>query len=811
MRHSVGRLWAVGLCAVALVSGGARVGAAEGSGVVSEEVAGRLGFDAERLGRIDEAVSKVVGPGKLAGAVVLVGTDKGVAYAGVFGQRAVEPSAEPMSRDTIFDMASLTKPVATATSVMALIEEGKIRPSDRIVEYFPEMDNHGKGRITIDHLLRHRAGLIPDNALKDYLDGSEEAWRRICDLDLVAKPGEKFIYTDVGFIILGKLVEKVSGQSLDEFARDRVFQPAGMADAHFRPEDGDASAWPTVGRIAPTEPAKSGEEPLRGVVHDPRARAIGGVAGHAGLFATADDLAKYAQTLLNGGRSPSGERLLSPLTIRMMTDAGDSPRGQRRGFGWDMATGYSSPRGELYGPQSYGHTGFTGTSIWIDPETRSYVIILTSRLHPKEGSESTIALRRRVGTLAAAALTRPPARMARSANPANRGAGKPSSATAPFSRVVCGVDVLAGRDFEPLKGKRVGLVTNHTGVSADGRSTIDVLFNAPGVKLVKLFSPEHGIRGELDREEIKGGVDEATKLPVISLYEGKKRKPKDEDLADLDVLVFDIQDIGVRYYTYISTLGLVLEAAKENGKKVVVLDRPNPIDGVTVSGPVRDDDVQSFVAYHKLPIRHGMTVGELAKMFNAERDIKADLEVIPCEGWTRRATYDRTGLLWINQSPNMRSLTEALVYPGVGWLEGTNLATGRGTDTPFERVGAAWIEPTVWSEALNKLNLPGVAFTPIHFTPTERQYSGEQCGGVMIMITDWSKFDPMKLGLGLAVTLREEYRDQWSPERMPTLLANKETYEAILGGKGVQEIEALWTDKLDEFKKVRERYLIYPE
>lgn len=808
MKHSVGRLLAAGLCAVALVSGGARVGAAEGSGVAPGDVAGKLGFDAERLGRIDEAVSKVVGPGKLAGAVVLVGTDKGVAYAGVFGQRAVEPSAEPMSRDTVFDMASLTKPVATATSVLALIEEGKIRPSDRIVEYFPEMDNHGKGRITVEQLLRHRAGLIPDNALKDYLDGPEEAWKRICNLDLVARPGEKFIYTDVGFIILGKLVEKVSGQSLDEFARDRVFQPAGMTDAHFRPKDGDASNWPKTDRIAPTEPAESGQDPLRGDVHDPRARAMGGVAGHAGLFATADDLAAYAQTLLNGGQSPSGKRLLSPLTIRLMTDPGDTPRGQRRGLGWDVETGFSSPRGELFGPQSYGHTGFTGTSIWIDPETRSYVIILTSRLHPKEGTESTIALRRRVATLAAAALTRPPARVARRANP---DAAKPSNAPAPFARVVCGVDVLASRNFDSLKGKRVGLVTNHTGVSADGRSTIDALFNAPEVKLVKLFSPEHGIRGELDREGIKNDVDEATKLPVISLYEGKKRKPQDEDLTDIDVLVYDIQDIGVRYYTYISTLGLVLEAAKSNGKKVVVLDRPNPIDGVTVSGPVRDDDAESFVAYHKIPIRHGMTVGELAKMYNAERKIDADLEVIPCEGWTRGATYDRTGLLWINQSPNMRSLTEALLYPGVGWLEGTNLATGRGTDTPFERVGAPWIEPTVWSEALNKLNLPGVTFTPIYFSPTERQYAGEKCGGVMIMITDWSKFDPLKLGLGLAVTLRKEYRDQWNPDRAPTLLTNKESHQAILDGKGVREIEALWTDKLDEFKKVRERYLIYPE
>ena len=790
------------LLVAAVVSGGTRLWAEEGSGVASGSVAEELGFDAKRLSRLDEVVAKAVGPGKLAGAVVLVGSDKGVAYAGVFGERAVEPSTEPMSRDTIFDMASLTKPIATATSVLALIEEGKIRPSDRIVDYFPEMDNHGKGRITIEQLLRHRAGLIPDNSLNDYKNGPEEAWRKICDLGLVAKPGERFIYTDVGFIILGKLVEKVSGMPLDQFARERVFQVVGMDDAHFRPSGGDSSAWPGVERIAPTEP------PFRGEVHDPRARALGGVAGHAGLFATADDLAAYARTLLDGGLAPSGKRLLGPLTIRLMLDTGDTPSGQRRGLGWDVETGYNSPRGELFGPSSYGHTGFTGTSIWIDPETRSYVILLTSRLHPKEGSESTIALRRRVATLAAAALTRPPDPAADSST---RGEAKPSAKPAPYARVTCGIDVLASRDFAPLKGKRVGLVTNHTGRSADGRSTIDVLFNAPEVKLVKLFSPEHGIRGALDREGIANDVDEATKLPIISLYEGKKRKPQDEDLADLDVLVYDIQDIGVRYYTYISTLGLVLEAAKSNGKQVVVLDRPNPIGGLAVSGPVRDDDVESFVAYHAIPIRHGMTVGELAKMYNVERKIEADLEVIPCEGWTRGATYDRTGLLWINPSPNMRSLTEAMLYPGVGWMEGTNLATGRGTDTPFERVGAPWIEPTVWAEALSKLNLPGVAFTPIEFVPSERQYSGERCGGVQILITDWSTFDPMKFGLGLALTLRKEYRDQWKPERMPTLLANKATYEAILAGQSIPRIEALWSRKLAEFEEVRERHLIYPE
>ncbi|WP_240907134.1 exo-beta-N-acetylmuramidase NamZ domain-containing protein [Paludisphaera rhizosphaerae] len=764
------------------------------------EAAAELGFDANRLERVGAAVKKAVDAGSIPGAVVLVGRNGGIAYAKAFGNRASEPAVEPMTLDTLFDMASLTKPIATATSVMALIEEGKIRPSDPIVKYFPELDNHGKGRITVEHLLRHRGGLIPDNSISDYKDGPDAAWKKIAELQPVARPGAKFIYSDVGFIILGKLVEKVSGKPLYVFAAERVFGPTGMTDAHFRPLAGDASKWPAVARIAPTE--KEGDAFLRGVVHDPRSRALGGVAGHAGLFATAADLANYAQMLLYDGVAPNGDRVLSPLTVRLMTDPADTPSNERRGLGWDVATSYSSPRGELFGTTGFGHTGFTGTSIWIDPETQTYVILLTSRLHPKGGG-SPISLRRDVATLTAAALADPPVYDATS--------NEPVTAATPPATVKCGIDVLAAHGFDALKGKRVGLVTNHTGRSADGRSTIDVLFAAPDVKLVKLFSPEHGLRGLLDHEKITSGVDEKTNLPVVSLYEGKKRKPQDEDLKDLDVLVYDIQDIGVRYYTYISTLGLVLEAAKANGKQVVVLDRPNPIGGVAFGGPVRDEGEGTFVAYHTIPIRHGMTVGEMAKLYNAERKIGAELTVIPCEGWTRDALYDQTGLLWVNPSPNMRSLTEALLYPGVGWLEGTNLATGRGTDTPFERVGAPWIKPIEWARSLMAMNLPGVAFTPVEFTPTERQYSGEKCGGVYIQITDRTAFEPIRLGLALALTLRRDYKEQWKPERMPTLLTSKATYDAILASKSIEEIEALWVQGLSDFESVRKQYLIYPE
>jgi uncharacterized protein YbbC (DUF1343 family) len=340
-------------------------------------------------------------------------------------------------------------------------------------------------------------------------------------------------------------------------------------------------------------------------------------------------------------------------------------------------------------------------------------------------------------TLLAASITDAPARFV--AAPSSPGQDAAGARIAKLHSVQCGIDVLVAERFARLTNLRVGLVTNHTGRTRDGTSTIDALFRAPEVRLVRLFSPEHGIRGEVDAA-VADSKDAATGLPIKSLY-GKDRKPAASDLDDLDALVYDIQDVGARFYTYITTLGLVLEAAAESGKKVFVLDRPNPIGGIAVSGPVRDQAYASFIAYHALPVRHGMTIGELARLYNDERKLGCSLEVVRCQGWNRSELYDRTGLVWINPSPNMRSLTEAMLYPGVGLLEATNLATGRGTDTPFERVGAPWIDPIPFAAALNDANIPGARFVPINFTPRERQHAGAKCGGVQIVL-GWSTGGP---------------------------------------------------------------------
>jgi uncharacterized protein YbbC (DUF1343 family)/CubicO group peptidase (beta-lactamase class C family) len=769
-----------------------------------------LGFDAERLFRIDGAIDRAIERKQVPGAVVLVGRRGAIAYVRAAGRRAIEPTAEAMTRDTVFDMASLTKPVATATSVMVLLEDGRLRLTDRLERRLPQMDNHGKGTVTLEQLLRHRAGFVPDNPLADFQGGPDHAWGRIAALELDSRPGERFRYSDVGFLVLGKLVERISGKPLDEFAQERIFAPLGMKDTDFRPiaRSGPARAIVPVERIAPTERESPAGNMLRGIVHDPRARALGGVAGHAGLFSTADDLAVFAQTLLNGGIGPAGRRILAPLAVRLMIDTGASPVRERRALGWDVDTSFSAPRGALFGPQSFGHTGFTGTSIWIDPETECFVVILTSRLHPDGKAPSPTSLRAEIATLVASAIVDAPIRHSPPESPS-----APPAPTAEHSGdtaihpVRCGIDVLIEEGFRPLKGLRIGLVTNHTGRSREGKSTIDVLHHAGGVTLVRLFSPEHGIRGEVDAP-VADSKDDVTGLPITSLY-GSNHKPQTRDLGGIDALVYDIQDIGARFYTYITTLGLVLEAAREGGKRVIVLDRPNPIGGRQVAGPVRDAEFESFVAYHALPVRHGMTVGELARLYNAERKIGALLEVVACRGWSRDDLYDRTGLTWINPSPNMRSLTEALLYPGVALLEATNIATGRGTDTPFEKVGAPWVDSPAFSTALNAAGIPGVQFVPIYFTPTQRQYAGQRCGGVNILITDRAKFDPLRLGVTLAAQLRNQYPAQWHPEGLRRLLADSATYNNILARKPVAAIMAGWNAELEEFQKVRARYLLY--
>ena len=755
---------------------------------------------------VDQLIEDAMKARQAPGAVVLVGRGDKILFEKAYGFRATVPAEELMTLDTVFDLASLTKVVATTTAVMTLIEQGRLRLNDPVALHVPGFERHGKGGITIRHLMTHVSGLRPDVDLGDAWNGYDAAIELAKDEVPTGAPGEQFVYSDINYFLLGDIVTRITGQSLDAYTRRAVFEPLGMRDTGFNP------AAALLPRIAPTErcapadawPCKRPEAaPLRGVVHDPTARRMGGIAGHAGLFSTARDLSRFARALIDGGQL-GGARILSAATVaRMVVPQALPANAGTRGLGWDIDTSFSGNRGDLFPIGSYGHTGFTGTSIWIDPSSKSYVIFLSSRLHP-DGTGDVTALRGRVATVAAAALSVPegsPRMVPREGSPPR----VPSmGSTGP---VLAGIDVLAREGFARLKGKKVGLVTNHTGRSKDGKTTIDLLHTAPGVQLVALFSPEHGIRGILD-SDVPASRDENSGLPIHSLY-GETRIPTAAMLQGLDTIVIDLQDVGARFYTYLATMGHVMEEAAKRKIGVVVLDRPNPINGWQIEGPNQDDaTVGEFIAYFPMPVRYGMTMGELARLFNAEKKIGADLTVVPAENWRRDFWYDETGLAWINPSPNMRNLNQATLYPGIGAIEYSNVSVGRGTDQPFEQLGAPWIDGPRLAATLNARRLPGIRFYPVAFTPGSSKYAGQECKGVFMVITNRAALAPVRVGLEVAGALATLFGDRYQLENTHRLLA-RESLERVTRGEDPAVVAATWGGAEARWRRLRAKYLLY--
>lgn len=757
-----------------------------------------VGLRSERLERIDALVQAGLEQNLMPGCVVMVGRKGHIAFHKAYGHRQLEPTRISMTTDTVFDMASITKPMATATSVMVLLEEGRIRLRDKVAKYIPEFSNAGKESITVQQLLTHQAGFVPDNAIADYEQGRKRAFENIYKLKTIYEPGTRFVYSDVGFILLDDLIERQSGLAVDAFARERIFAPLGMRETGFLP------APPLQARAAVTEQRE--DRWMRGEVHDPRAYLMRGVAGHAGLFSTSEDIAIYAQMLLNGGQL-NQTRILSQPTVELMTDSYRIVEGEKvsvRGLGWDKLSGYSSNRGENMSARAFGHGGFTGTVLWIDPDRQLFFIFLSNRVHP-DGTGSVNHLAGQIATVAVSAiddelLKRP------GDHDRNEVAGRRGTGT---SAVKLGIDLLAESQFSLLAGQRVGLITNQTGVASNGISTIKLLKDSSAVQLRALFSPEHGLAGMLDQTVIGDTVDDGTGLKVFSLY-GKTRTPSAAQLAEIDTLVFDIQDIGCRFYTYISTMGMAMRAAAEHAKRFVVLDRPNPIGGVAVTGPTSDAGTESFVNFHQMPLRHGMTVGELAKMFKEEMELtQLDLLIVPCHGWHRTEFFDATGLSWINPSPNMRNLNQAILYPGIGLWETTNLSVGRGTDTPFEVLGAPWIDARELAFALNGLAVEGVRFMPRTFTPTSSKYAMQQCQGIQISITNRDTFEPVRCGFAVGCELRRLYPDQWEIDKAMRLLCNQKTLDAVKSACSLDEIMASVRRDAEAFQLRRAKFLLY--
>jgi uncharacterized protein YbbC (DUF1343 family) len=675
---------------------------------------------------------------------------------------------------------------------MRLFEQGKFRLNDKVTDYIPEFQG-GRSDITLRNLFTHFSGLQPDVPLKPEWTGYDTGIHLACTTKPAGPPGVRFVYSDINFILLGEIVHRLSGQMLSDYARQNIFLPLGMTETMFLPP---ASLAP---RIAPTERVEKTGPPLRGVVHDPSTRAMDGVAGHAGMFSTAADLARFAQMMLNGGEL-DGVRLFSPLTVEKFTEPQSPPdQPTLRGLGWDIDSPYSGNRGELFPIGSYGHTGFTGTSIWIDPSTKSYVILLANSVHP-EGRPALTPLRGKVATIVAAALgigVQGVTLTGYNETLAGAGARRQINHNA---ATLTGLDVLVARKFQPLQGKHVGLITNHTGVDRLGRRNIDLMREA-GVEVVALFSPEHGLEGREDRPGLPDAADARSGIKVFSLY-GKTLRPTPEMLRGIDALVFDIQDVGARFYTYETTMAYAMEAAAKAGIPYYVLDRPNPITGTHVEGPLLDAANQSFVGYLPgLPVRHGMTIGELARLFNGENKIGAALTVIEMEDWNRGDWFDETGLPWIDPSPNMRSLNAATLYPGLCLLESSKgYSVGRGTDSPFEQIGADFIAGRELAAYLNRREVPGVRVYPTRVGTVE---------GVRFVIVNRESLDATRLGLEVAAAISKLYPGKIDLPLNKGLIGSTEAIGQLQAGDDPRTIQQGFQDAVAAFVKMREPYLLY--
>ena len=781
------------------------------SGIVIP-VAASTGFpDKADFCWIDDLVEEAIRENRLPGAVILVGQNERILYRKAFGHRALVPKSESMTIDTVFDLASLTKVVATTTSIMQLVETGRISLEDPVTRYIPQFNRHGKARITVRHLLAHMSGLRPGIDPARRWKGYRTAIELIADDVPMIPPGERIVYSDLNFILLGEIVRRASGLPLDQFADEHVFKPLEMDDTMYHP------AAKLHSRIAPTERCWKGARPcggpdgtmLRGLVHDPTARRMGGAAGHAGLFSTVDDLSVFCRMLL--GRGPSGHpQVLSPPIIdTMISPSTTLKQGYVRGLGWSLDTTCDDGEGKR-SILPIDHSGFTGTKLWLHPGTGLYVVFLSNRLHP-DGKGDVFDLREHIITIAISAASGEDTATdltvkadARNPRPLNLASGKKRK----HGQVLSGLDVLRAEEFIRLRGRKIGLLTNQTGQARDGVSAIDLLMEADHLELIALFSPEHGIRGIRD-DRVPSSRDKKTGRVIHSLY-GKRVRPSPEMLAGFDTIVVDLQDIGTRFYTYMTTMAYMMEAAAKQKVKVMVLDRPNPINGVQIEGPLLDQKFLGFTGYFPMPIRHGLTMGELALLFNAENHIAAELTIVKMEGWRRRNWFDETGLPWVNPSPNMQNLIQATLYPGIGAIEGTPISVGRGTGTPFEQFGAPWIDGVQLAAALSARDLAGVRFYPVSFTPQSSKFAGEKCQGVFILVTDRQALRPVRLGLEIAATLYRLYPHKYRLEEEENLLGSETALTQIIAGEKPADIVKTWQADEKHWRQLRRRYLLYP-
>lgn len=751
----------------------------------------------QQAAAIDEAIAAEIADGHLAGAVVVTGDADGVRVRVAHGLRVTGEHVEPMTTDTVFDLASLTKPVATAVAIMQLAERGMLSLDAPAARYWPAFGAHGKDGITIRQLLAHVSGLPAGVSSSRALRSRTAVLADVVAMAPVAPPGTRVRYSDINYVALGEIVRRVSHRTLDAWCAAHVFGPLRMTRTLFRP------AAPMRARVAPTV-VRDGRA-LRGRVHDPVAAAMGGVAGNAGLFASADDLARFARMLLNGGALGPTRVLTTRSVAALETPATLDAQGDLHTPGWAVGPPLVANRYRLPPVGALQHLGYTGTALWIDPATRRFAIVLTSRLYPDE-TGTAMPLRALVlGIVSSGAEPVTPSQIATRV-PA-MAAAVAQALRLPASRgpVLAGIDVLAASGFAAVAGKRIALVTNRSGFDRLGRRTVDLLAQAPGARLVALFAPEHGLGTDVD-ETFGDTADPATGVVVYSLY-GEHRRIAPALLADADVLVIDLQDAGVRFFTYLATLGYALEAGATAHLPVIVLDRPDPLGGDAFGGPVADAGPATFTGYYPLPLQPGMTLGELARLFNDRLHIGAALDVVPMANYVRAMRFDDTGLGWVPPSPNLRDGAALSLYPETGLVEGAAVSVGRGTAMPFGVVGAPWIDARILVDDLRAMRL-GATFSPVRFVPAEGPYRGRLCEGVRIERLSGAT-RAGEIGLALALALHRRYPSRFRIDAIRASVGSREVADMLEAGRSLDDIERVVDAQDAAFARERAAFLRY--
>lgn len=664
------------------------------------------------------------------GAAAFVGRPGETLFVEADGFRQLVPARRVARLDTIYDLASLTKVVATTTAVMKLVEEEVLRLDFPVVDIVPMPAFSG---ITLRHLITHTAGFIPFSEYARSVSSIDEILQRYGEEGRIFEPGERRIYSDAGFMLLARAVELTVHESFDAYCRRTIFEPLEMSSTAFNPPE----SW--NGNCAATEDVAWRGGLIRGVVHDDNAYAVGGFSGHAGLFSTVEDLARFCSALLEG-------RLLTPETLREMTRVGQVEIYPWQGLGWELDPWSTEKKGHLPSRTVFGHSGWTGTSIWIDRETKLFAILLSNTCHPSREKRDNHTLR---GIFhKAVADTYYPGQ----------------------SNTHTGLDRQVNEQLERLRGDRIALLSNSAAVDQLGRPILDVFALAPEIDLRRIYSPEHGFLRTAEAGQRVPSQFGA--VPIVSLY-GDRKAPSLDELAKIDVLVVDLQDVGARYYTYIATMKACLEACATAGVRVLILDRPNPLGGAVLEGPIAKR-TNSLVCWGEVPIRHGMTLGEAALFLQqtAPELNRLNLTVSELDAWRPERLFNECALPWIAPSPNIPTPETALAYVGMCLFEGTNLNEGRGTERPFLQIGAPWLNSEKVLDHVRKDDQAGFELAPLRYTPvsmpgrsTNPMYSDTPCNGVRLKISDPHAARPFRLAVALLAGMVREHRStfEWKP------------------------------------------------